>query len=147
MQNVIPQEQFITTKLFPTDAAHESGLWHYVLMSNFEAPELHLAAWRNQAQFSQEELAERVGYSRGYIAKAETRPQNVTLQFLSSFAEGVNAPNVQALFAHPDSFNSTLVELQRYFLAIREPEQQATVLSVAKGLSEQTHGSAVNAQQ
>ncbi len=143
MQNVISQEQFATSKMFPTGAAKHLALWHGAAMREFEAPQLHLAAWRQDAGLSQEKLAVKIGYSRGYIAKSETQPQNVTLQFLSSYAEGVGAPSVPALFKRPEDFNAELVELQRYFLLISGTEQRQTVVNVAKGLSEQYAGASV----
>ena len=119
-------------------------MWHGAQMREFEAPQLHLAAWRKQAGLSQEELAVKIGYSRGYIAKSETQPQNVTLQFLSAYAEGVGAPSVPAMFSQPEDFNVELVELQGYFLQIPGAEQRQTVVNVAKGLSEQGDGTAAN---
>ncbi len=144
MRNVISQEQFRASKLFPTETANNFTLWHCVLMDQFEPPQLHLAAWRKAAGFTQEQLAEKIGYSRGYIAKSETQPQNVTLQFMSSFAEGVRAPSVPALFTDPDEFNPSLIELQRYFMLINEPGKRETLVDVAKGLSEQNDGSPTN---
>lgn len=144
MQNVISQEQLPTSELFPTGTAKCVALWHGAAMREFESPLLHLAAWRKEAGLSQEALAVKTGFSRGYIAKSETQPQNVTLQFLSAYAEGVGAPSVPALFKRPEDFNAELVELQQYFLLIPGIEQRQTVVNVAKGLSEQSDGTEAN---
>ncbi len=116
-------------------------------MNKFEPPELHLAAWRKNAGLTQEQLAHKIGYSRGHIANSEVQTTNVTLQFLTAYAEGVSAPSVPALFSKPDAFNPTLAKLQQYFLQIEQPEQRDAVVNVAKGLSEQYAGAAIETEK
>ncbi|MEO1019339.1 MAG: helix-turn-helix transcriptional regulator [Pseudomonadota bacterium] len=102
---------------------------------NFEKPTLHLAKWRKASGKSQEKLAEDIGYARGYIAKVETQPQNVTLEFLVAYAIGVGASDVTALFMPPANHAPELRELCDHYLAIDNDQDRQRLLTVARGFS------------
>jgi transcriptional regulator with XRE-family HTH domain len=120
--------------MFLTDTVPEKAACYQLAMS-FKPSILHLAAWRKQSGQSQEAIADRIGYSRGYIAKAETRPQNLTIAFLEAFAEGVGAPSLTALFAKPEDLDDRCRELLDHFEFI-PTEKRQTLIDVARGLSE-----------
>lgn len=134
MQMSYHRNNLAQEKCSPQMTALSSTMCHHSKM-DFEQPTLHLASWRRQSKISQEKLADKIGYARGYIAKCETQSQNVTLEFLTAFAEGVGAPNVQALFSSPSRLNPEAHELLEFFEGIEDEQDRASVLSVARSLS------------
>lgn len=112
----------------------------------FEKPILHLRAWRRQVStpdgrvLSQEKLADKIGYARGYIAKAETGDQNVSFAFLAAYAQGVGAPNIQSLFDKPEDFDQSTKELVRYYRSIKDDVGRQTIMSVARELAARSSG-------
>ncbi len=103
---------------------------------NDVSDKLYLTQWRRSKGLSQEALAHEIGYSRSTIAAAETRHYNATLAFLVAYAQGVGAPSVGALFSHPDVIDTDAHELNAIFTQIKNKFDRATVLQVARSLSE-----------
>lgn len=132
MKNGYGQEQCFRWK--QREAWLSSSLWG---MSN-QRTRIDFLGWRRVCGLSQEELAERMGYSRSAIAKAETRPYNVTIAFLEAFAEAVGAPGVAALFQPPHEKTDRGLDLYRYFSEIDDPQNRDAVIAVAKGFADKS---------
>jgi len=94
--------------------------------------------WRRAAGLSQEELAYKMGYSRSSVAKAETRPYNVTLSFLEAFAQAVGAKTIPRVFSAPDADTEELDTLIALFAEIKSDADRSTVLQVARGFADRS---------
>lgn len=90
----------------------------------FNSPTLHMKAWRSHSGLTQEQVSIQSGYSRGYVGKMETRPGNCTVGFLAAFAEVVGAPNVQALFSHPETADPQREEMLVAFAQLSARRKQ-----------------------
>lgn len=103
-------------------------------------PRLFLREHRLVAGLTQEQLAERMEFSRGAIAMAETKDRNVTLEFLTRAATAIGVP-VPALFYLPDELPEDVKALVDDYTAIGDIEAKQDVRRFARRLAETSHKS------
>jgi len=88
---------------------------------------IYLCEWREFRGLTQEQVAERIGTTKGTISKKENEWQKVDVMWLAAFADALNI-EVQDLYSHPEK--PTFSDLLRRTGRDISKEDQGKVLSI-----------------
>ncbi|WP_158586687.1 helix-turn-helix domain-containing protein [Henriciella mobilis] len=92
-------------------------------------------AWRQYAGLTQGQVAEKINFTRSYVAKLEGGDRNVSLGYLVAFAQAVCAPSVHALFLLPHNVTGEAGRLTECYLGLPQ-HKQLLLVGLAEALSD-----------
>lgn len=100
-RNIARQGETIRTV---TDA--RSALWHTGSMAKKQKTRHFIKEWRKHRDLSQEELADRMGITRGYVSQVENGKRRYDQLFLEAAAQALNCDPADLLIRDPTDKNA-----------------------------------------